>query len=196
MGNRGGSAGYVLARSVLYDLLLRQIPANKIHLKKRVLSVSQGDVSVRIECQDNTFYEGDILVGADGAYSSVRQSLYDRMKRDNLLPRADQGVLPYSCVCLVGQTDPLDPEVFPELKEPISTFWAIKADDKPYSVSWVWKEMNQKKALCLAAVDVHASLCPSHHLFLLCLVDKYISARQPVLLARYSISGRGFQQRE
>jgi len=137
----------VLARSVLYDLLLRQIPANKIHLKKRVLSVIQGDISVRIECQDGTFYEGDILVGSDGAYSSVRQSLYDQMKKDSLLPRTDQGVLPYTCVCLVGQTGPLDPEVFPELKEPISTFWAIKAEDRPYSVSWVWKEMREKPSL-------------------------------------------------
>ena len=125
---------YVTSRPVLYDLLLRQIPAHKIHLKKRVLSLQQGDKGVRIECQDHTFYEGDILVGADGAYSAIRQCMYTRMKQDNLLPKSDQGVLSYTCVCLVGQTNPLDPEEFPTLKETRCAFDTLNSVDIPYTV--------------------------------------------------------------
>jgi len=104
--------------------------------------MKQGDISVSIVCQDNTTYQGDILVGADGAYSAVRQCLFEQMKKDKLLPKDDQGVLPYSCVCLVGQTDPLDPELFPELLEPIAKFSAIKSATQPYSVSLSTRKRN------------------------------------------------------
>ncbi|KAG0042899.1 hypothetical protein BGZ83_012057 [Gryganskiella cystojenkinii] len=129
----GGGLGYVLPRSGLYDLLLRQIPSHKIHLKKRILSMAQGDKGVRIVCQDNSAYDGEILVGADGAYSAVRTCLYESMKNENKLPKSDGGVLPYSCVCLVGQTQPLDPDFFPDLPDPVAKFNAMKSETKPYS---------------------------------------------------------------
>ena len=119
---------------MLHDLLLRQIPLHKIQRGKKVLSVEQDESCVRIHCQDSTTYEGDILVGADGAYSAVRQSLFEKMKAEDLLPKSDHGALPYSCVCLVGQTRPLSSELYPELLEPISKFSAVKAETEPFSV--------------------------------------------------------------
>ncbi|KAF9427717.1 hypothetical protein BGZ94_004319, partial [Podila epigama] len=107
---------YVISRPELYSLLLRQIPRNRILLGKRILSFTQNSEKVTIRCSDNSAYEGEILVGADGAYSAVRQHMYKDLKLTNDLPSGDGVDLPFSCVCLVGQTLPLDPEEFPVLK--------------------------------------------------------------------------------
>ncbi|KAF9320282.1 hypothetical protein BG003_006672 [Podila horticola] len=101
----------------LYDLLFNSVPKERILLGKRVLSCMQNQDSVMVCCSDNTSYHGDILVGADGAYSAVRQNLYKGLKAKYKLPASDDVSLPFSCVCLVGQTIPLDPEEFPELKK-------------------------------------------------------------------------------
>lgn len=82
---------------------------------------------------DNSEYTGDILVGADGAYSAVRQRLFERLKQDGSLPRSDQEDLPFNVTCLVGQTEPLDPEEFPELKDSDCHFVGTLGDDKPYT---------------------------------------------------------------
>jgi len=96
-----------------------QIPRERILLGKRVLSFTQNQSKIIIECSDNSSYFGDILVGADGAHSAVRQHLYKQLDADKILPRSDDvsGSLPFNCVCLVGQTVPLDPEEFPHMKE-------------------------------------------------------------------------------
>ncbi|KAG0012715.1 hypothetical protein BGZ82_002449 [Podila clonocystis] len=101
----------------LYDLLFNSIPRERILLGKRVLSFVQGSSGVMARCSDNTSYNGDILVGADGAYSAVRQQLFKDLKVDQMLPARDDVSLPFNCVCLVGQTEMLDPEEFPLLKE-------------------------------------------------------------------------------
>ncbi|KAF9391340.1 hypothetical protein CPB97_006836 [Podila verticillata] len=112
-----GYPAYLISRPELYDLLWNQIPRERIILGKRVLSFIQNEDSVMIQCSDNSSYHGDILVGADGAYSAVRQHLYKELKLKSKLPSSDDIVLPFSCVCLVGQTVPLDPEEFPHMKE-------------------------------------------------------------------------------
>ncbi|KAG0033290.1 hypothetical protein BGZ81_008875, partial [Podila clonocystis] len=114
------SVGYfdaMISRPDLYDLLFKSVPRERILLGKRVLSCIQNRDSVMVTCSDNTSYHGDILVGADGAYSAVRQNLYKQLKIDKKLPSSDDVDLPFSCVCLVGQTIPLDPEEFPDLKK-------------------------------------------------------------------------------
>ncbi|KAF9276230.1 hypothetical protein BGZ74_003716 [Mortierella antarctica] len=99
--------------------------AERILLGKRVLSFSQNDTSVLVQCSDNSSYHGDILVGADGAYSAVRQQLYNALKLDKKLPASDDVSLPYSCVCLVGQTEVLDPEEFPQMKSDIAQNYSV-----------------------------------------------------------------------
>ncbi|KAG0346663.1 hypothetical protein BG005_000616 [Podila minutissima] len=129
----GGYYNRIISRPVLYDMLLRQIPQHKIFLSKRVLSMTQDDERVIIQTSDNQKHEGDILVGADGAYSGVRQNLYRQMKQDGNLPASDVGDLPYSCTCLVGQTRPLDPEEFPEILEEECSFRSLFGDARPYT---------------------------------------------------------------
>ncbi|KAF9299716.1 hypothetical protein BGZ74_008726 [Mortierella antarctica] len=79
-------------------------------------SVQEQDADgVAISTADNMKHSGDILVGADGAYSSVRQNMYKQLKLRGKLPKSDDGELPFSFVCLVGQTDTIDPKERPEL---------------------------------------------------------------------------------
>ncbi|KAG0083717.1 hypothetical protein BGZ92_010536 [Podila epicladia] len=128
-----GGEEVIVTRPDLYDLLFRQISKEKIHMGKKVASFIQGENGVMIRCTDNSTYDGDILVGADGAHSAVRQHMYSELKQAKKLPASDDMPLPYSYVCLVGQTEVLDPEEFPDLKLPLSQFLGIVGNDKTYS---------------------------------------------------------------
>ncbi|KAK3813827.1 MAG: hypothetical protein JOS17DRAFT_761056 [Linnemannia elongata] len=130
-----GYAQYLVARPDLYDLILKQVPAHKIHFGKRVLNITEEDDKVTVHTNDNGMHVGDIVVGADGAYSAVRQRMYDRLKAKGELPKSDQEDLPFSCTCLVGQTRPLDPEKYPIIKEETCVFPTVLGKDRPFSWS-------------------------------------------------------------
>lgn len=119
----------------MYEILLRLIPTKKVHFGQRVLSMTQDESGVTIHTSDNLIHKGDILVGADGAYSGVRQSLYQTLKKDGKLPLSDSEHLSFKYVSLVAQTEPLDPEEFPELKREDSPFQCTVGDNK-YSVKY------------------------------------------------------------
>ncbi|KAG0342027.1 hypothetical protein BG000_007220 [Podila horticola] len=129
----GGGIEYIVARPDLYELLLRQVPKEKIFMGKKVMSFEQNKDGVMIRCADNQTHHGDILVGCDGAYSGVRQHLYKILKKKKELPKSDDLPLPFSTVCLVGQTNPLDPEQFPDLKKETSQFNSIYGKNSIYS---------------------------------------------------------------
>ncbi|KAG0072718.1 hypothetical protein BGZ90_011831 [Linnemannia elongata] len=119
---KSGYSSRVCSRPKLYDLLLSRIPPSKVHFGKRVLSIVHGDDhGALIRTADGRSYEADILVGADGAYSAVRQSLYEQLKKDKILPRSDQAKMEVNHMTLVGLTGPMDPEKYPALKEAEAT---------------------------------------------------------------------------
>ncbi|KAK3835621.1 MAG: hypothetical protein J3R72DRAFT_212364 [Linnemannia gamsii] len=130
---QAGYGFYVVARPMLYDIVLKLVPPHKIIFGKKVIHISETDTGVTIRTSDDATYQGDILVGADGAHSTVRQHMYRELKAMGTLPKADREDLPFSCTCLVGQTNVLDPEVYPILKEPVCQFLSVMSDDKPYS---------------------------------------------------------------
>ncbi|KAG0280765.1 hypothetical protein BGZ95_008791 [Linnemannia exigua] len=103
----------VFARAEFYDLILSKVPREKIHFNKKVVSLEDDKDGITIRCADGTTYEGDILVGADGAYSGVRQSLYKRMDKAGTLPSSDTDELSKGFICMVGTSDPLDPTKYP-----------------------------------------------------------------------------------
>ncbi|GJJ71680.1 hypothetical protein EMPS_04030 [Entomortierella parvispora] len=113
----GGSEPRVTSRPAVYDLLQRQVPAEKINFNKKVASLTTTDTGVRLTCTDGSEHEGDIVVGADGANSVVRRELFARLKEKGQLPNSDDTLLPYDCICVVGQTGPLPLETFPEMQE-------------------------------------------------------------------------------
>ncbi|KAF9122803.1 hypothetical protein BGW39_009484 [Mortierella sp. 14UC] len=130
-----GYGYHIVTRPQLYDLILRQVPSDKILFGKKVTTISDQDDKVIIRTADDGSYEGDILIGADGAHSTVRKHMYESLKAKRLLPKSDQEDLLFSCTCLVGQTRPLDPDEFPILKEPLCQFQIVLGKDKPYT--WI-----------------------------------------------------------
>ncbi|KAG0068114.1 hypothetical protein BGZ89_005235 [Linnemannia elongata] len=109
-----------------------QIPASKIHFGKRVDTILETNDKVEVHTTTGETFVGDILVGADGAYSSIRKGLYERLKKEGRLPESDQEDLPFRCTCLVGQTEPLDLEVYSQLKDPLYPFYTTIGDDKRF----------------------------------------------------------------
>ncbi|KAF9321209.1 hypothetical protein BG003_003033 [Podila horticola] len=120
---------------LFYDMILQLIPVSKISFNKKVMSILQNKQGVMIRTSDNCSYHADILVGADGAYSGVRQALYKSMVYKKIMPSVDLHTMSKGYICLVGTTDPLDPEKYPCVLEPKSRAVLVLADDRPYNWS-------------------------------------------------------------
>ncbi|GJJ74679.1 hypothetical protein EMPS_07037 [Entomortierella parvispora] len=140
----------LFTRPRLYDLLLSKVPAEKIHFNKRVVWAEHMSNGVSIQCEDGTTYSGDMLVGADGAYSAVRDALFKTLHCDHLLPAKDKKEMKRGYVCLVGTTSPLDPEKNPLIKEGCSDYYQIIGEGTPYS----WSIFNiAENRVCFAVVQ-------------------------------------------
>ncbi|KAG0093384.1 hypothetical protein BGZ92_005855 [Podila epicladia] len=160
-------AGYlphIIARPDLYEILLKRIPAHKVHYSKKVLSIQHKDSEVIITCSDKTSYSADILVGADGAYSAVRQGLYKHIHAQGNLPVQDQEIqLPFKSICLVGQTTPQPLEKFPQLTETFSRFDIVVGDSKPYT--WVTFSTRQQTICWMVILHLDKESSREHDSF-------------------------------
>ncbi|KAF9911532.1 hypothetical protein EC991_003335 [Linnemannia zychae] len=148
-----GYNNYIVARPKLYDLILKQVPAHKIYFGHRVLNITEKNDKVTVHLANSETFEGDIVVGADGAYSAVRKRMYDILKSKGELPKVDQEDLPFSCTCLVGQTKKLDPKEVPLVAEPLSYYNSIHGKDKPFS----WHTFNTAQGTICWMVLEHLS---------------------------------------
>ncbi|KAI1317163.1 hypothetical protein EDD11_008954 [Mortierella claussenii] len=128
-----GYDDYVLERSRLYELLRSKISPDNITMGKKVLQTVEKDDKIVIHCSDNTTYKGDILVGADGAYSGVRQSLYKRMDEQGLLPKKDREDLAVANVCMVGVAVPKNPAKYEQIQEERAHFSTTLGDNSKVS---------------------------------------------------------------
>ena len=96
-----GAPYYHVHRADLLRILSRPIK-DALHLAKRCIRVVENDQCVRAEFQDGSFAEADLLVGADGIHSVVREHLFG-----NELPRfsgnvAYRGLVPAERVARLG----------------------------------------------------------------------------------------------
>ncbi|KAF9114618.1 hypothetical protein BGX27_010283 [Mortierella sp. AM989] len=107
----------VTSRDQFHALLLSRVPKEKIRTSKKIVSLSQDSESVTITCADGSSYTGDILVGADGAYSGVRQALYAEIKKEGNLPKVDEEELISHYMSIMGTTDPLNPRNYEGLDD-------------------------------------------------------------------------------
>ncbi|KAG0283473.1 hypothetical protein BGZ98_006322, partial [Dissophora globulifera] len=78
-------------------------------------------------------HHAEILIGADGAYSAVRQCLYNELEAKGLLPKHDTTPMGYQYDCLVGVTNPMDPHENSTLFDKFSEFQTILSKDSTYS---------------------------------------------------------------
>ncbi|KAF9973363.1 hypothetical protein BGZ73_003414 [Actinomortierella ambigua] len=128
----GGYPAVILDRPSFYSILLKKLPRDKIFLGKRVLSIIQEEDKARVQCADGTSYEGDIVIGADGAYSAVRQNIYKELKAKNLLSASDAEPLSYDQHCLVGVSEPLDPSFHHSLRDMTCDFEIVLSRKEPF----------------------------------------------------------------
>ncbi|KAF9193177.1 hypothetical protein BGZ50_007717 [Haplosporangium sp. Z 11] len=141
--SRYGYHNRIMDRPSLYKLLLSRIPLEKIITGKRVCDLEQTHDGVMVRCTDGSIFPADILVGADGAYSSVRRCLYRDLRTKNLLPKSDMVPLAFDHHCLVGVTDPIDPIYFPDLTKDTCDMMVVIGKDKPYSWWLIPLKMNR-----------------------------------------------------
>ncbi|KAF9347983.1 hypothetical protein BGX26_000563 [Mortierella sp. AD094] len=100
-----------------YEILRKRVPAHKVNFKKKVLRIEEEDDKVTIYCSDRTSYTGDILVGADGTYSGVRQSMYRHMDGKGILPKSDLENYSIGYTTIVGIATPSYTEKYSRLNE-------------------------------------------------------------------------------
>jgi 2-polyprenyl-6-methoxyphenol hydroxylase-like FAD-dependent oxidoreductase len=81
--DRGGAAfathhydQYATSWSLLYNLLRDAFPAQHLHAGRNVVSIRQSPAGATAILDDGTRFEGDLLIGADGMRSVVRQALF------------------------------------------------------------------------------------------------------------------------
>ena len=72
MVNRLGAPVRIVPRRDLLERLLEGFPADRIRCNRRVVGVVTTPAGVRVEFQDGSSAEGDLLIGADGLHSVVR----------------------------------------------------------------------------------------------------------------------------
>lgn len=72
MTNRLGAPVRMVPRRVLLERLLERFPADRIRCNRRAVRVLSRHEGVRVEFDDGSSAEGDLLIGADGLHSMVR----------------------------------------------------------------------------------------------------------------------------
>ncbi|KAF9201537.1 hypothetical protein BGZ49_008232 [Haplosporangium sp. Z 27] len=107
----------ILSRPKLYELIRSRVPEHKVSLGKKVLRTKEENDKVTIYCSDNTTYECDILIGADGAYSVVRNNMYKQLEEQEKLPSCDKDDFSIGYYAVVGVASPPNPEKYPELSD-------------------------------------------------------------------------------
>ncbi|OMB90508.1 FAD-dependent oxidoreductase [Mycobacterium colombiense] len=73
MARRLGASIRMVPRRVLVDRLLDGFPAERIRCNSRVIALAGTGNGVRVNFGDGTVAEGDVLIGADGLHSVVRE---------------------------------------------------------------------------------------------------------------------------
>ncbi|KAF9201534.1 hypothetical protein BGZ49_008229 [Haplosporangium sp. Z 27] len=120
----------VIARPRLYEILHRLVPNHKISMGKKVLRTNEENGKVAVFCSDNSVYYCSVLVGADGAYSAVRQSMYKHAEKEGGLPLSDKEELSIGYITMVGIASPPNPEKYSELSDDHSHFRVVIGDGK------------------------------------------------------------------
>ncbi|KAG0377071.1 hypothetical protein BGX24_006752 [Mortierella sp. AD032] len=131
---RYGHYSCIVQRSDFLRILLSHIPTTKVLWGKYVLEIVNGNAGVQCRCSNGYVEEADIIIGADGASSAVRQNIYRAMKQKNLLPKSDQEPLKHNLNAIIGVTKPLDEFRFPAAYQKFSEVTVVVGKDPLYTL--------------------------------------------------------------
>ncbi len=70
-----GAPYYTVHRAHLHEALLQRTPPGMLHLGRRLLRVEEDDDGVTLAFEDGSTHRADVVVGADGIHSAVREAL-------------------------------------------------------------------------------------------------------------------------
>ncbi|KAG2184100.1 hypothetical protein INT44_009115 [Umbelopsis vinacea] len=105
----GYTINFMERKDLLAIMYAAQPNKSKLLCNKRVDSIEQGDNGVKVTTSDGSEYEGDIVVGADGVWSKVRQMMWNAMDADKTLTKdmakdlaKDKTVLTCEYACVFG----------------------------------------------------------------------------------------------
>jgi salicylate hydroxylase len=105
-----GEATFVVHRADLLDLLRRAVPNDMVNLGRRCVGVTQREDEVELAFEDGSIARSDVLVGADGIQSTVRNAIVAPQ------PYAFSGLSTYRCVIPADKA--------PEMaRRPVQTLW-------------------------------------------------------------------------
>ncbi|KAG0031488.1 hypothetical protein BGZ81_001131 [Podila clonocystis] len=168
IGKRYGYFNVVMTRPDLVDILARHVPAHKIHYSKKVLSLTQTSESATVRCSDYSVYQGDIVIGADGAYSGIRQNIYKAIQSEHQeinvasldnkrlnsvvkpLPKSDMAPLRFDQHAIVGVTETLDANKYPFLREKACQSITVFRGSLSF---WLFPLAHDRIAWCIGSRD-------------------------------------------
>ncbi|KAF9971778.1 hypothetical protein BGZ73_005160 [Actinomortierella ambigua] len=145
---RQGDYSYCVKRNKFLDFLRSKLPEDRVHYGRFVLEIVNGTGGVQCKCSNGTVYDADILVGADGGYSAVRQKLYQRLKEKGLLPKADCELLNYRHSALIGLTEPMDINAFPVVDARFIEVNVVQSKDNSYT-AWYSSAPERRLVWCV-----------------------------------------------
>ncbi|KAK3848486.1 MAG: hypothetical protein J3R72DRAFT_500243 [Linnemannia gamsii] len=108
----------------------------KVNKSKKIVTFEQNQDGVTLAFDDSTTARGDVLVGADGGHSAVRQHLYKALALDKegVLPKSDTKGIGKGYISLGGTTNALDTIKYPGLlKGDSECHYVIGDKNTPYT---------------------------------------------------------------
>ncbi|KAF9959342.1 hypothetical protein BGZ65_000489 [Modicella reniformis] len=153
---RYGHAIRVIPRPILYHILFSRIPPHKVIFCKRVIRTLEYDPDgdggsngfISCFCDDGSEYRGSVLVGADGAYSTIRQQMFSLLEEKGEVAEGVSALLQPHQHCISGMTKPLDPKEFSALGEDYGEFQVLRGKGQTHSL-WLMPLTNYRIAWTL-----------------------------------------------
>lgn len=82
-------------RATLHEVLLSELSNVPLHLNKKLKQLEEGTDGIQLEFVDGSMHKADLVIGADGIHSGVRQSIFPEAKERFAKQLCWRGVLPF-----------------------------------------------------------------------------------------------------
>lgn len=82
-------------RATLHEILLSELQHVPLYLNKKLKRLEEGVEGIKLEFLDGSTRKADLVVGADGIHSGVRQSIFPQAKERFSKQMCWRGVLPF-----------------------------------------------------------------------------------------------------